>query len=96
MMLTTEEDDRGEPVHGYFNLKRLSVAGLEAMLPGTQQIRLLKSALDKIAEIDPRITGKDEEPTAQISRIGKDPYNIQFMRLFYQYVQQESRNLPAE
>ena len=85
-MITPENMGGGSPMHDFYNLKRLSKEEINAKLPTSQQLELAKKALDAIAEIDPRIKGEDGPIVARIENIGKEKYDVLFMRAFYNFV----------
>jgi len=78
----------GSLAHPEYNLQMLT-ADIKARLPVSQQLKLMKKALEAIAKVDPRIRGDNVEPVAQITRVGGREYDLGLMRAFYAYVQHE-------
>jgi hypothetical protein len=84
----------GTKAHPQYNLQSLA-GNIDARLPVREQLTIMKHALDRIAEIDPRIKGEKTEPIAPIVRVGGRPYDLSFMQQFYAYVQREYQNKVA-
>ena len=83
----------GHLVDDHFNLETLADSELKARLPRSQQVMLMKKALDQIADIDPRIKGEDAEPVTRIVMVGNTRYNPEFMKAFYAYIVKEESKL---
>ncbi|MBW2971799.1 hypothetical protein KY359_02070 [Candidatus Woesearchaeota archaeon] len=80
----------GDRLHPYYNLDRLSAGPLEGKLTTSQQVEVLRAALEQIAEIDPRVKGETGAPVARITKVGKEAYDVNFFKAMYQYVQEQA------
>lgn len=92
-LVQPEQMGGGHPVDDHFNLEKLADSQLKARLPRSQQVLLMRKALDQIAEIDPRIRGEEAEPVTRIVMVGSTRYNPEFMKAFYVYIAKEESKL---